>query len=249
MYGLPLFHVDLLRIQMTRCNFGRPHRARTFLSRSTVERAAVIARIISGLVWDFKTIMAVNPRYHLSRRLILPSFFPAFNDTVCSAWEISHSAPISLYPSICPSVYLSSLPIVFISLSIPGMEETRETDEGDVGLQANWYRLVSGGTGRSAFCVEPVERMNYLSESLISRATKWNVGTSSSPPFRAVFTGARAPFCAPTFRRLTLTAMALRAERVPHCRATSNNYFYGVSYKDRNGKYEDRLRPLIFSLS
>lgn len=58
-------------------------RASACLSRS-IDRVAVVARIIPGLIWDFETITAVNPRYHLSRELSLLSFFPVFNDTVCS---------------------------------------------------------------------------------------------------------------------------------------------------------------------
>lgn len=147
--------------------------------RHPVDRAIVIARIISGLIGDFETITGVNPRYHLSRELSLLSFFLIFNDTICSIREMPHFAPISLSIYLSIWHYLFSLPVVFISFSISG--RTRESDESDVGLQTNWYRLVSDGTARSTFCVEPVERMNYLSESLISRAMKWNVGTTSSP--------------------------------------------------------------------
>lgn len=66
-------------------------------------------------------------------------------------------------------------------------------------------------------------------------------------PFSTVFTGARASLR--PHRGLTLTTSTTNeSSRAPYRRATSDNYFYGLSYEDRNGKYEDRLQSLIFSL-
>jgi len=63
--------------------------------------------------------------------------------------------------SICPFLFSSGC--LCFSLNF----RTEETDEDDVGLRID---IGSFQAGRSVFCVEPVERMNYLSESLISRA-------------------------------------------------------------------------------
>lgn len=215
--------------------------------RSAIDCRPTVARIISGLTWDFETISAVNPRRHLSRELSLLSFFPHIQRRRLLG---TGSAPFylsSLSSSLAPSISLPSL-LPFIPLAIGRREERdRETNVGR-GAAGELISARFGRDGTKRF-LRRASRTNELSFRIVNlprnEMKRWN---DILAPFSAVFTGARA---SPT----PTTGVDVNdwhherelASSLPS-RATSDNYFYGLSYEDRNGKYEDRSQSLIFSL-
>ena len=175
---LALFHINFLWIQMIVATSGFTSKCRWVPScRSRGCNRTDYFRIHQGFRDNYRRKSALP---FVSRIKFLFPFF-SYSTTPFIRYEKCLILLLSLFPSIYLSDYLFSFPVVFISLSISGRKRRESRTKYDIGLQTNWYRLVSDETVRSTFCVESVERMNYLSESLISRATKWNVGTTTSP--------------------------------------------------------------------
>jgi len=150
-------------------------------------------------------------------------------------------APISLsiYLSIWLSLFFSGC--LYFSLNFRA-EETRESNEIRYRVANELISTRFRWDGTKHF-LRRISRTNELSFRIVNlprnEMKRWN---DSLAPFWIVFTGAHAP----SVQGLTLTSTTLRTETAPYCRTTSNNYFYGLSYKNRNEKYEHHLQSLIF---
>lgn len=126
---------------------------------------------------------------------------------------------------------------------------TEETEERERRTKWGRERIDIGsfqtGRGTKSF-LRRTSRTNELSFRIVNlprnEMKRWN---DVLAPFSTVFTGARAPLRALAARVDVNDGTTNEIAPLP-CRATSNNYFYGLSYEDYNEKYEDRLRSLIF---
>lgn len=168
--GPPLFRVGLPRIQMTRSG-----------PRFPVAIGRRSRGLFPNLIWDFETIIAVNPRYHLSRELNLPTFFSPRIQRHRLLGMRNASFRLHLSLSVYPTVRLFSLPVVLIPLSIPGRKRDGRSRRGVAS------ELISARFGRddTKRFLRRTSRTNELSFRIVNlprnEMKRWNVVLAPSP--------------------------------------------------------------------